>query len=336
MNKSITVQFLLLFFIVILTPLSLTRAQLFNDVTLQITPSSPKAFEGVEINILSFSVDLGRAEIFWYINDGLVKSGVGEQNLIFTTGTLGSLSKVDVVVIPTAGGKISGSATIRPAEVDLLWEAHSYTPPFYKGGAHATSESLIKITAIPHLFINTGSPIDQSQLIYSWEQDGNILGRSSGFGKNNIVVSAHTVQRGKTRVTVTVSSFNETLRAQSSIAIRSEEPKILFYEKHPLDGVRYGQALQDDFLINNEEITIHSEPYFFSLDDVFNNNILYEWFVNGRATSIIGTDEKDLTLFSEQSEIREVGLLISNTVRVLQVANSTFLVNFSNKSPFGI
>ena len=53
----------------------------------------------------------------------------------FTAGSLGKTQKVTVNGVENDGTSITQSISVMPASIDLIWQAHSYTPPFYKGKA---------------------------------------------------------------------------------------------------------------------------------------------------------------------------------------------------------
>jgi len=66
-------------------------------------------------------------------------------------GSLGEKKTVTIKVVSRRGGYLEEKITFQPALVDLMWEANTYTPPFYKGKALTSSKSSITVTAIPQL-----------------------------------------------------------------------------------------------------------------------------------------------------------------------------------------
>ncbi|MFQ5754351.1 MAG: hypothetical protein ACE5HI_20410, partial [bacterium] len=150
----------------------------FGEVILfDVSPENPRPGQIVTVAIESFSVDLDRASsITWLVNGEAVNRGAGVKQIQFETGELGSVSVVDVVVRGTDIGTVSESVTIRPTEVDLIWEAGVYTPPFYSGKALPSSESEITIVAVPQLVTSSGNKLKSSDLIFTWKKDGKVLG----------------------------------------------------------------------------------------------------------------------------------------------------------------
>jgi len=185
-KRNTEILFFVFFVVVILFifPLYFSKAQTLGsgNVAVQITPQFPEPYEQVEIELVSVTVDLNRSNISWFINDSKQLAGIGEKKLQFTTGKAGTVSQIDVVIKTAAGGSITRSVTVRPASVDILWSAHAYTPPFYKGKALAPSRGFVTFTAMPQLVTRRGSAVGPEDVIYTWSQRGVVFGTTSGYG----------------------------------------------------------------------------------------------------------------------------------------------------------
>jgi hypothetical protein len=307
--------------------------QTINDLSFQLEPVQPKPFEDTVVRLRSFSIDLSRSNISWYLNDELTEEGVGDRDFTFRVGDLGSTNKISVVIETTEGSVFKKSTVYRPFRVNVLWEAVSYTPPFYKGKALAPQNGLIAVTAMPELMYSDGTKLDPSKLIYTWEQDGFVLGSSSGYGKQQLIVAAKRIARLKTSILVTITSFDGVLETQAGVNIPTTNPGVLFYEDHPLQGVMYDHAIIDTFELVDEEVNIRSEPYFFSLDDVFNRNIQYHWTINGlELPTPLEEQTKNITL-RKAGDVRgltNISLDIStlNIDRILQEIYGEFNISF--------
>jgi len=299
-----------------------------GDTTIEATPALPGPHETVTLRLASYSTDLVRSEIFWYVNDVLESRGVGLQTFQFTTGASGKSLRIEVVIKPPAGGRIERTLTFRPAGLDILWKAYTYTPALYKGKALPSSKSLIHVLAMADFVTSSGNIMKPSQLIYSWEQDGVALGRGSGVGKNSIILQTLPVSGGKTSITASVSSLDGTLRAQKTVSVQTTDPYILFYENHPLEGVRYKTILPVNVSLTEEEITVRAEPFFFSTNDMQSNRLEYQWTANGIRVGQI--NQKELTLRKESGAdgTSRIGLKIENIGRLLQLAQNAFNIHF--------
>ena len=89
-------------------------------------------------------------------------------------------------------------------------------------------------------------------------------------------------------VSVTVSAPTDNLQAVETVAIGPEMPKLVFYEHHPLEGIKYNKALSSAYKLVNDEVTIEAVPYVFGTFDKEGSDLVYEWSLN---RSRINTDE---------------------------------------------
>jgi len=171
-----------------------------------------------------------------------------------------------------ANGKIAESALqFNTVELDLLWEALTSTPFNYKGKALTSSESLIKVSAIP----NFGG-ISASRLFYEWQLNNKKMLKASGLGKDTFTFQSSKVFNIDS-VKVIVSDMNKESVISKRIRIKINEPKLIFYEEHPLKGPLYEKALGTELNLLNNELALRAEPYFFS-----KVNLLYDWKMNGK------------------------------------------------------
>ena len=130
-----------------------------------VVPERPAPNERVALSVVSYLTDLNRGEIFWYINDELRERGVGKTSFSFTVKEAGSISRVDIVINTAEGARIAKKLTFRPADMDFMWEALTYTPPFYKGKALLSAESPVKIVVMPHFVSGNGKTIPSRSLV---------------------------------------------------------------------------------------------------------------------------------------------------------------------------
>lgn len=217
---------------------------------------------------------------------------------------------------------------MRPEEVDILWQAYSSVPPFYKGKALAPSAGLVQLTAIPNLIDQNGKKLNPNDLVYTWSQRGVVLGNASGYGKQSIVLENGQIPERLLNVSVSVSSFDKVISARKDINVPLSESKIIFYKKHPLEGLIYNKNIRNNFIIDDSEIEIFAEPYYFSLDDIIKNQVTYRWKVNNKDINIpLNEQGKSITFKKEgDSGLAKVSLEIRNTnipFRIFQSAEKT-------------
>ncbi|MDO8619880.1 MAG: hypothetical protein Q7R64_00855 [bacterium] len=249
-----------------------------TELPMTVLPEHPRPGEAVEVSVESYNIDLNRAEVQWFVNDKLVKTGLGNKRLTVSAGRNGETTVVRVVAIAENGIIYSASATIRPAEVNLLWQAQSYTPPFYKGKALMPYQGTVLVAAIPS-FTRGKSTMSPGSLIYTWSEGDNVIGDSSGKGRNLFVFRGSVPLRTKT-ISVLVESPDRTMSAEASINVTPVAPRLLFYENHPRYGLLISKALANSFTLSEDETRIDAVPYYFESDTKTGSALLYEWQMN--------------------------------------------------------
>lgn len=290
-------------------------------------PASPGANEKVSVKLESFSFDLNSSEIIWAI-DGVIKDkGFGKKNFSFKTGSVGSVSLIKAVIKTKEGDTVEKTLVVRPAGVDILWEASSYTPPFYKGKALYGYQNLVTIIALPNIVNSNGTKISPDNLIYKWTKDGKVLGGVSGYGKNKFSFSKSILSRPD-EIEVEVTSSDKKIKASGNITIEPVEPKTVIYENNPLYGIIYEKAVSGEFKLNGNEITLTTTPYFFGKNDV-GGRIKYNWKMNGRSINS-KPDARQVTFRNneESNGSTKVSVDLQNEVKQLQSARADVLLNF--------
>ena len=299
-----------------------------------LSPETPGVNEEVIVTLESDSIDLGLSNITWSLNKSVRLEGVGERQARFTIGSLGSVYSLEVLVETDVGGRFTQSLLIEPREVNIVWEAFSYTPPFYKGKALAPSAGLITFVAMPEIADSGGNKIDPKKLVYTWNQGGVVLGRSSGVGRQSIVLQNEFLSEEALIVSVVVSPQNGSVRVRGAAVVPIYAQEVLIYEKRPLEGVVYSSVLQSPYRFTANEIIFRAEPYFFSLEDVFGGLLKYRWRVNREDIAVPQEEQgNEITFRREGVEVGQAEVLlkiINNNIpfKVLQEAESSFNVLF--------
>lgn len=288
-----------------------------------ITPEHPGPYEQVEVRVTSHLTDLNRAELFWYVDNQLVRSGRGVRSHALEVGGLGSVTTVELIVRTIDGKRITKQFTFRPAEVSLLWEAQSYTPPFYKGRALASPQATVKLVAQPEFVLTSGEKLSPDELVYTWKRGNQVLQEESGYGANVAYIQAPK-PFGETDITVEVSSLYNTYQAEQTLNIPVVDPRVVIYKKDPLAGINFANATQGIAESVGSEVTLFAAPYYFSLD-----GLDQQWYVNGTLRG----NGPEFTL-TDASEGARVEAVARNSMRSFQVANTTTGVAFNNERPF--
>ncbi|MDD5050584.1 MAG: hypothetical protein PHV93_02470 [Candidatus Pacebacteria bacterium] len=247
-----------------------------NSVTLSIQPQNPEPNSQVDATLEGYLFDLQKAKISWFLNGALKETGTGKTDFSFTTGDPGKTIILKAVVDASDGTHAEKELSVQAANVDLAWEALSYTPPFYKGKSLFPPQGIVKVVALPDLTDGSGNLIAPEKLVYKWTKDREILGDDSGYGKNMYVFSGDIFARPVT-IEVEVSALSGNQTAANTIVITPTAPKATLYENNPLFGIEYEKPIPQNFSLQNPEIKIEAVPYFFNEKEA----LTFSWNMNG-------------------------------------------------------
>jgi hypothetical protein len=312
------------------TNLNIGNTGVQEQLSFSLTPSVPRPNQLVSAKIASYSVDLNRLQISWYLNGELVKRAIGENVFEFQMGDIGKITRLRVVITKSDGSTLEKNYSFRPAEVDLIYEAQTHTPPFYQGQAYFTKQSDLKITAMPQVLNSAGNLIKPENIIYKWYLDGSVVQNQSGYGKQNFFYGGKLLD-SNVRVGVEISTIEDGAVANTSINIDSQNPEVIIYEKNPILGTLYNNIVSNLFQINIPEIEFEAVPYFFKKDSVLNKSTAYDWKLNGSKINSPNTNSLVFRNEKNQKGQANIGISISNET-ILQKASNNFKLNFGEQT----
>lgn len=316
---------LLTVFFVLISPTS-AFAVSADLVSTKIVPSIPGPNQNVTVSIQSFAVNIDSARIVWYVNKEPKKEGVGEKTFTFTLGDFGNASTIDVIILTPEGVQVKKQLVIAPAEVDILWEAQTYTPPFYKGKALPSYKSLLRVSAIPRYNSLSSNPSEYS---YKWTYN-RIENAGAGIGKDRVVIPAGWADSA-VPVSVDVKLPNSAWTGGSANTnITGTKAKVVLYENAPLLGTQFNHALTESVAATGNEFAIRAVPYFFSTDNYMNNGLIYTWKLGG-SNVVPGQDPTNfvITKKGRSAESYPFSLRVQNPARVLQEGIAGGTVSFA-------
>lgn len=299
----------------------------FDLIKFTTTPKTPGVNESVLVRMESYAVSLSSANITWFVNKEPVKNGIAETALTVQTGDFGKKTVIDVVITTSEGLLINKQYVIAPAEVDVLWEAQTYTPPFYKGKALPSYKSMVRVSAIPRFNAASSNPSDY---FYKWTYN-RTMGAGESLGGNSILIPVGYVG-SPVPVNVETSLPGTDWKGAKYITIPVSETKVVLYEQAPLLGTLFHHALKSPAETNGTEFTVHAAPYFFSLDDMTKGNIIYQWIVD-RQVRPTGSDPLNYTLVKAGKDIesRAASFSAQNTKRILQESGEQGSISFTSQ-----
>lgn len=296
-----------------------------GTLTFNINPEFPGPETATTVRVISYSTDLDTANIVWILNGKLTKSGTGEKIFSFKTGGVGIVSNIDVTVSPLSGPVLKKTISIVPSNINFLWEAQTYTHPFYEGKAGYSYGSSVKVTALPEF--SQGDVLARSKnLIYKWSINGSVMGDSSGFGKNSITVPGSIIPEPIT-VAVEIKSSDGNMHAKNELVLTPSWPQVLVYENSPLYGIEYGRAIPNNYLLDNPEITLSAMPYFFSVPNRYDSALSYTWNINNKNLEL--GNNADVTFKKgDSSGSSQIKINIKDTEKILQYFNNAFTISY--------
>lgn len=305
-----------------------------NNIQVSITPQFPKAGDTVSIRLQSYSTSLDQASISWIVGGEVMSKGFGLTDFSATAGKIGSKSTVTAQIVTANGSTITKTIVIQPADIDLLWQATSYVPPFYQGKALYPHQGLITFTAIPNVSISANVAKSISSYVYTWKKDGDVLGDFSGYGKNTFTLRGTIISRPLT-ITVNVSSTDGVSLGSASVTVKPNSPQIALYENSPLMGILYNKNLSNH-VMQGKELSIKAEPFYFNTGTE-PASLQYKWTMNGKSLSS-QNDPTTLTVRNEAgiSGKSTIGLQISNTLKTLQFASDSMSITFGANKQTGL
>lgn len=313
-------------------PFALSQMFLGASVNVVIDPPTPAPRSSVLITIESFSTDLNQASFVWYVNGVIKKQGPAEKTLTLITGGLGTTQIVDVDIDTKDIGPVSKRITIAPAEVDIIEQADSFTPPFYKGKTLTPPEGQVTLIALPSLVTQGGRKLSSSEIIFKWKRDNKVLGDQSGLGKNTLTLTAPYAPGETTIVTLEASAPGYNLSANQRYYLSPGTPEIVFYENNPLLGVTLNRALSTPYLLSQSEVTFIAYPFTFDADVLSNTDTSLLWNINYKNVETPKIGRNILTLRRPEgvSGSSNVSLDIQNSKKAFSFGSKNILVNFGD------
>lgn len=302
-------------------------AALPNELAVEMIPNYPRPDEMVFINLSLYTDDLNSANIAWYKDGKLVLNGKGQTKYSFRLGNVGEETDLEIRVNLLSGASFSKTFTLNPASVDLVSEANSYVPPFYKGKALPARQGSSKIVAMPE-FVKNGKKISPQNLIYEWSNGVDAYQSQSGYGKNVLILNGSVLGK-EDEVEVLVTDPTNNLVADSFINIVPTDPEIVFYENNPYYGHLFDLAVKNTFDLKTGEVQILAAPYYFSKER--EGLLKYDWRLNGETVpNLVGSRTAIFKKPEGQSGVSNISLSIENLNRVLQQADAGLMIKFSN------
>jgi hypothetical protein len=299
-----------------------------EDLNIIITPEIPDPREPISIFVESFSTNLQTSIVTWAEDGTIIKSDFNETTFQTIAPEVGQKKVITMTIEKSNGSIIEKIITFAPAEVDLVYEAETYTPPFYKGGALFTSQSNLNFVAVPRFISEQNTLISPQNLVYKWKIDNRNIQASSGVGKNKFTYEGVLIQR-PTNISVEVTSLDGLFQAKDVVEISLQNPEVVVYENNPVHGIIFEKAIEGTFNMDREEISLTAQPFFFNSREVDGFLTQYYWYTNGVLGSESDLGEVIFRADSEQKGVASIQVVANRASYILQNASTKFELDFS-------
>lgn len=237
--------------------------------SLSASNENPVPGETVDVLFQSYSVDLNRSFIQWFINDKKYDEGTGKTVIYVTMGGVGEKSKIRAVAKTESGEIIEAMLSLTPFELSLYWWTDSSVPYWYKGKALPNANSQIYVSAFPR----TLSLSAQQKYIYKWSLNDAPQILSSGYSKQLFSFKASLPQLAD-RVTVSIENFEKTFTFAKTISVLNVEPEIYVCVAHLTRGcIRTPATL----IAAGDTVDLKAQPFFFASPA----SVRYDWNIDG-------------------------------------------------------
>lgn len=303
-------------------------SSLADELTVNLYPNYPKPNENINASLEMYSANIDTANISWYLDGILAQKGKGLKNFSFKAPDAGKSRKLNISVVLQSGTSFTKTLTIKPVGLDILWQADSYTPPFYKGKALFPPQGYIKIYALPDFSASLDSTNPSSNLVYKWTINGEVADYLSGYGKNFATVQGPILGKPMD-IDITATDPATSVTAESELTINPTDPHIVFYENSPLYGMVFEKALDTNISLANQEIDILAAPFNMSTDNL--NSIQYSWRINGQNQPDIAGRSAIFRKPDNVSGSSNVSLEIKNPSKPLQLTDESFSIQFNSQ-----
>jgi hypothetical protein len=290
-----------------------------RDIQMELNPPTPGTNETVIVSLDSRIVNVNRMLITWFVDGVVVESGIGLTEITITTKSQGELTRIEAYIQVDNTTNLRKWLQIAPADLDILWQAETYTPPFYRGKALPTPESHIRIVGLPNLR-NQGIQNLENNVVFNWRVNNENQPDDSGFGQNPLVIR-NDFLRIEERVSLEVQLRDGLSRAERSVVIPITSPKIITYRGD--SPLRNANNLNFENT-NRQAAQIIAEPYHFSTRPELLGLLSYRWRVNGQVLNDINP-QRPHVLDIQPDDTRgaaNVSLFIENPTKLLQSAST--------------
>ena len=249
-----------------------------RQLTLTMTPESPRPGDTVRFQVSSYNIDLDRSDIVWRAQNSIIVEGAGVKEATVKAGATGTITRIRVTARDAEGNSATAEAVIRPVEIELIWSTDSYVAPLYRGRALPGANSKIRVYALAR-FPRGSALVPEKEIIYTWSHNNATLSALSGRGKSHIEIVGPSLY-DRDSISVVAETVDRAWTGTASINIPMSDTVLELYENHPLYGILYHRAIIGEVHTNEQEQKLTAVPYFANIRTPSDSALFYDWSVN--------------------------------------------------------
>ncbi len=291
-----------------------------SSLKLVLNPSLPNPSETVIVSLDDYALDTTGSRINWFVDGIEQKDQVNSRSISVPLGSLGEKTTVRVTLTRNGALGLSVTRTIIPSAVDVIIEANTSVPSFYRGRALPSEMSVIRAIAIPH----TGTKTSRTAYTYKWSLGSTVLFGGPQLGKYAIETTLP--RYNSYPLTVEVFDANGASVARGTAMVGTKRPELYFYEESPLRGLRE-RALVSPAPLVSQETTIHGALYYVDLGTTLGKES-YAWSISGASVPLNAHEGSMLTVEKKGSGIARLGLTIGSIDAGTQYAQDEIELSF--------
>ncbi len=297
---------------------------------LKVSPEYPLPGAEVSASFSAPGLDMSTALITWRLNGSIIQQAYGKKNVKFKVGKIGEIYKISVFARDAKGKTASKSKILQIADVSIVWEGNTYTPPFYRGRALQSQGASVTVVAVPSVTKSNGVLYDKKDLFYEWMLNNSTI--PSVVGKGVYFANFTNPKPFESfKIVLKIKDSQGKTRTVRKLIIPTTQPKIMLYEDDPYAGIRYDKSIGDKYDIRSKEVALVAEPFYMSTENRFDKKLDYVWTIsnqeyNNKGTIILGSNGG----FGSTN----LNLTIQNNTSWLQNARKSVKINFGQEERY--
>ncbi len=291
-----------------------------TNISIIADPRFPEPGEIVELSLNAYTIDTSGGSIKWFVDDEELLPAANNRTIELVAPVAGSINKIMAEITTRVGRIIPVTYTLQPQRLDIIIEAKTLTPSFYKGRALPSTDSTVRAVALPQ--INGTDPKNYS---YVWRLNNKVLFGGSIKGKH---VAEFQMPMGRDAILgVDVLTQTGEVIASDSLVIPAVQPELYFYPDNPLRGISR-ISVPTVYSLVGPEVDVRAEPYYMD-ESIFESNPLLEWSINGSVIQNPNEDQQTITLQNGGGNGNfKIEFHIRNLTQLLQGVQNNFTLRF--------